>query len=642
MLLAGLYAIVLSGGALAASRPHPRYLAFGARHKRAAKLAVTKVSDPPSSFTGALTVKYTVANLGNSHSGPGQTRLYLSPSRTLRAHQKPIAKHKLAGLGAGQRTSRTVKLTATGMSPGSYFVIACVRGTVSQRNCRASREPGALRSTSAPNPSPGPSPSPTPSPNPPGSCAVTDASCVQNGVFVSPSTGNDLYPGTRALPKATLADAIATAAAVSGENVYATVGTYHETLNVANGVSVYGGYNSSWSAATSGATIITGGVDNSLGGSTEAAVADDITKPTVIRQVTLYPATPAEPGASSYGVRGDDAPGLLLKQVTILAAAGVPGANGLNGANGANGGGGTSGKTGKQGGAGGIGGAGADGYNGGNGGAGWYATAATGANSGGSGAVGAPGLPTTDDACGLEGGAGGAGGNDTPTAGGNGRPGEPGCIGADGTGGGQDNADPASDDAWLSDSGTPGTNGTDGHGGGGGGGGGAHGACVVIGCSDNGGGGAGGGGGGGSGGGAGTGGQGGGGSFGIFLTDSAGAIVQDSMVTSANGATGGAGGIGGVGGAGGSIGFGGSSYNTAGEGGGGGVGGTGGWGGGGGGGAGGPSIAIAGLTAAAVPGTQVTPGVGGTGGAGGPSGGGGGIGTTGAHGISAAYATTGS
>ena len=119
MLLAGLYAIVLSGGALAASRPHPRYLAFGARHKRAAKLAVTKVSDPPSSFTGALTVKYTVANLGNSHSGPGQTRLYLSPSRTLRAHQKPIAKHKLAGLGAGQRTSRTVKLTATGMSPGS-------------------------------------------------------------------------------------------------------------------------------------------------------------------------------------------------------------------------------------------------------------------------------------------------------------------------------------------------------------------------------------------------------------------------------------------------------------------------------------------------------------------------------------------
>src|SRR5581483_1094947 len=82
----------------------------------------------------------------------------------------------------------------------------------------------------------------------PSICAVDDAACVSNGVFVSPS-GNDTGAGTRAQPKRTLAAAIATAGG-KRENVYVMVGTYNEMLNLAtgvgNGVSVYGGYGSSW------------------------------------------------------------------------------------------------------------------------------------------------------------------------------------------------------------------------------------------------------------------------------------------------------------------------------------------------------------------------------------------------------------
>jgi len=456
----------------------------------------------------------------------------------------------------------------------------------------------------------------------PGICAVDDAACSPSGVFVSPN-GNDAWAGTRTQPKLTLAAAVAVAAQ-DHTNVYAMVGIYDETLEPVNGDSVYGGYNGSWALSSTQNTVITGALDSQ--GDTISVLARGITKPTTLERLVLG-SDNAVAGSGSYGLSGVDDPGLRLMQIGAYPAPGSSGLAGYLGYPGFAGAGGGSGQSGLDSGGGGYGGAnpGGDGA----GGAGGDGATDAPEGYGGPGLPGLPGDGSSSAACGEESGAGGLGGSSTPTAGTNGAPGEPGCIGADGTGGGGGNTQLGTG-LWFSQPGTPGANGLDGTGGGGGGGGGAAGGFFST--STTTGGGGGGGGNGGGGGAGGGGGQPGGGSFGIFLSDSAGAIVQDSIVVSANGGAGGPGGAGGAGGAGGSLGFGGSPYNNAGEGGGGGPGGNGGWGGGGGGGAGGPSIAVAGLTAAGAPASLVTDGAGGTGGAGGPAGGGGGSGTAGANG----------
>ena len=88
----------------------------------------------------------------------------------------------------------------------------------------------------------------------------TDQHCFdgdpEHGVFVS-GLGDDANPGTMAAPKRTLAAGIA--AAIGHEkDVYVTEGVFPETLTVANGVSVFGGYDASWHRSPSNVTKITG------------------------------------------------------------------------------------------------------------------------------------------------------------------------------------------------------------------------------------------------------------------------------------------------------------------------------------------------------------------------------------------------
>jgi hypothetical protein len=56
---------------------------------------------------------------------------------------------------------------------------------------------------------------------------------------------------------------------------------------------------------------------------------------TTVQLLTLAPSAPATAGASSYGLRGLNSPGLRLEHVTVLAAAGTAGAAGMGGADGA-------------------------------------------------------------------------------------------------------------------------------------------------------------------------------------------------------------------------------------------------------------------------------------------------------------------
>ena len=609
------------------------------KHKPPPDLVVAKVSNPPASLASGFMASTEVENIGGRPAAATTTRFYLSSDKKPSRSDVLAGAVNVAALGAGKhQTVRTRVVAPKGTKPGTYFLIACADAThkVTEKsevnNCRPSQAPGKLACTAGDtdcdgwlppadcddnNPAIHPGAPDTPDLN------LVDSNCdgvdgdVQHAIFVSP-VGDDGAPGTPAQPKRTLAGAVA-AAAAQQKDVYATLGTYSEALNVANGVGVYGGYDTSWKRALANVTRIAGDTASSPVGITEAAVAQDVTAPTSLQLLTLSPSTPTLPGRASFGLRGINSAGLRLQRVTIQAGAGKAGAAGKNGVTARNGQDGKSGLN-EGGGRGGAGGAGdvvghihtggPDGHPGGDGGRGGNET------KGGDGAQGQLLFP---DSWGFEGGLGGPGGagNSTHKSGGKGYTADSGHFGANGAGG--TSANVGSGQAfWESTPGGRGLDGSAGHGGGGGGGGGSE-SCTL--CTTNHGGGGGGGGGGGEGGNGGEGGQGGGGSFGIFLVGSAGAIVQDSTVTASDGGAGGAGGggtWGGLGGAGagGTLGFSDPSGSAS-AGGDGGLGGVGGRGGDGGGGAGGPSVAIFGLTAAATPGTTVSHGTGGAGGAGG-------------------------
>jgi hypothetical protein len=398
-----------------------------------------------------------------------------------------------------------------------------------------------------------------------------------NAIFVSP-LGSDTNPGTRGLPIRTLATAVGTALA-QGKQVYSAFGTYPETLNVANGVGVYGGYGTDWARSLLNETRVAGAA---TAGQSEGAVANGITAPTVLQHLTLAPGPTGASGASSYGIRAVNSPGLVIDHVLAIGGPGAKGGTGATGANGVNG------SAGSPGGAGSC-----DTPNAGDGGGPTGPRAGREGGEGGRGGVGILGGGTAakdgQAGAGSGGGPGGAGGSsgDPGGSGGAGYNGDSGRFQGDGAGGA--GGSPLGG-LWFGSAGEPGRNGTDGFGGGGGGGGGAQ-ECVF--CDDGSGNGGGEGGDGGQGGTGGGAGGAGGGSFGIFLVTSSGAVIRSSVITASNGGDGGMGGKGGQGGAGGARGLGGTTCTgEVGAGGNGGLGGPGARGGDGGGGAGGPSIAL--------------------------------------------------
>ena len=603
--VAGTVAVALGAAAsLAAAAPFVAAAAHGPDLLLASASRAPSVQLAPGA---SFSERFVEKNIGSKPAGASATGLYLSPTATVGHGAIRLAPTIPVGaLSPGQKINRSAKLAIPAtMRPGAYFLIGCadiahkVAELSEANNCRTAS--GHVRVACRATDSPA-----LTSPNK--YCFDGDAA---DGIFVSPA-GNDSNPGTMAAPKQTLAAAVAAATAVD-EDVYVAKGTYEETLEVANGVSVLGGYDASWQRSPKNVTTITGDIPS---GESVAAVALNITKPTTLQLVTLSPSASGYSSASSIGLRGSGSTALVLDHDTVLAAAGTTGASGANGTHGEDG------HDGQVGGdhanapenqaKGGLGGTSPLGRVGGDGGDGGL--------QGSGGGTGQPGQLSSPDAQGRMGGPGGAGGaGDSESTGQDGDAGDSGSFVGDGSGAGPGAACGA---FWCSAAGQDGASGTAGHGGGGGGGGG----------SESGGyGGAGGGGGaGGEGGGGGAGGESGGGSFGVFLVNSAGAVVRDSTVTASGGGDGGAGGGGAYGGAGGGGAFGGVYTGASGDGGTGGNGGEGGRGGDGGGGAGGPSVGIYGLTAADAPGTIVHVAEGGAGGAGGQgSGDGGGAGAPG-------------
>ena len=280
-------------------------------------------------------------------------------------------------------------------------------------------------------------------------CDGIDGS-VAKAIFVS-TLGADSNPGTRGRPKRTAANGVSTAVATGGKDVYISRGTYDETLVVADGVNVYGGYDTDW---TRPGTVVTKFVDNSSTGDTEGARAIEISSPTTLQALSFAPRASTTPGGSSYGLRIVNSQTVVLEDVIATGAAGQAAVSGANGSPGAPGG------------------------PGGDGGS----TSACHVGSGGSSAAGMTGgrggqhgleehgkPGQSGRIAGQGGGAGGPGGQMDSGVGGRGEAGDAGFPGNDGGGGA---GGTISAGLWATDSGNRGTDGGDGHGGGGGGAGG--------------------------------------------------------------------------------------------------------------------------------------------------------------------------
>jgi len=424
-------------------------------------------------------------------------------------------------------------------------------------------------------------------------------------IYVATS-GSDLSPGTQAAPVKTISQGI-TLASGAGQPVFIAEGSYNETVNLASGVSLFGGYDATtgWSRDPAlHSTIVQGGTTAVVGDTDNNVTLDGL----VIRS--------ANSSTSSMAVFLTSCQDITLAGCQIQPGNGGVGTNGTNGTPGNGGGLGGTGHPGCEnstfigcsqcsrplGGTAGTSPVGAPGGRGGDAGLGPQA----GSNGAGGGGTGA----------GSGGGGASAHTNNAVTGG----PGDPGTPGGFGTGGGAVGVMTAL--GYPPSGGTAGTAGTNGAGGGGGGGGGGgEVACDSYGSSG------GGGGGGGQAGTGGGGGAGGGGSFAIVTHSCNQITVHHCAITTGNGGRGGFGGAGAAGGNGGPGGPGGP-YGGSGEqddgsnGAAGGDGGKGGSGGPGGGGGGGPTIGIfnAGLNPVNVEGNTFVLGTPGNGGTGAPGG----------------------
>ncbi|MGN6110365.1 MAG: hypothetical protein ACTHU0_35000 [Kofleriaceae bacterium] len=459
-------------------------------------------------------------------------------------------------------------------------------------------------------------PSPDDDPDP----GFVDSNCdgidgdLARAIFVSPAGNNSATCGlVHTDPCQTISFGITRAVEAGRPHVYVQAGTYTGSITMANGVSVFGGYNFNWrrqAYSAAGHTVtISGGIP--------AVRFNGITAPTWLDNVVVRSSNATGASGSSVAVVITSSQAVELRGVLVEPGAGTAGLDGGNGNIGAGGGTGGTDIPGCENSsgfcsscsrpAGGLAGASSCGRPGGVGGQPGHGTG--GGSPGGTGTIGTPG--GAGASCGGSRSCGGQVGFD-------------GAIGQNGpNGSGGTNIGTFSGFTYVAANGTSGVDGGHGNGGGGGGGGGGgDDDCDSYGSSG------GGGGGGGCGGTRGTSGSGGGGSFGVIALDSQ-LTISSSLIAGGTGGGGGRGGNGGTGGAGGTGGNGGpygggGEQDDGGDGARGGRGGNGGRGGDGGGGGGGPSVAVVCLGASAntvtVLGSTLSPGTGGSGGTSGAAG----------------------
>jgi hypothetical protein len=180
---------------------------------------------------------------------------------------------------------------------------------------------------------------PPPISGPPAADEVTEAF----GVFVAPA-GSDGNPGTRVSPFATLTAAIE-AAAPQAKRVYVCAGSYVESVDIANAVSVIGGYD----CADATAWKRTAGVRSRILAPTSPALrAQNIESTTRFEGFEVKAPDATTLGSSSIGLRATNAGKLTLADVLLAAGKGADGAPGATPDAPAEGGGGSPGAAGQN------------------------------------------------------------------------------------------------------------------------------------------------------------------------------------------------------------------------------------------------------------------------------------------------------
>jgi hypothetical protein len=146
---------------------------------------------------------------------------------------------------------------------------------------------------------------------------------VNHAIFLAPG-GDDAWPGTRTQPKGTLAGAIAAAASAS-KDVYAAGGVYDfaTTIELAPGVSIYGGYSyPSWTRSDAAS-----GIAQFVSTSTTIALHASGVDNAVLDRVSFSAFAASNSGESSYGLFATSS-SLSLRYSTFVAGAGAGGRNG--------------------------------------------------------------------------------------------------------------------------------------------------------------------------------------------------------------------------------------------------------------------------------------------------------------------------
>jgi hypothetical protein len=162
---------------------------------------------------------------------------------------------------------------------------------------------------------------------------------VADGVFVAPSGSDSSSCGLSAVsPCQTISHGIARAALESRHHVFVQAGTYPEVAVLADGIHVWGGYDTGWQrgphADPAHRVVISGGQDVASGESMAVRARDILQAVTLGDLVIDAPdavGTVNRNGRSSYGVHVQNAT-LRLERIAILGGNGAAGSEGADGA----------------------------------------------------------------------------------------------------------------------------------------------------------------------------------------------------------------------------------------------------------------------------------------------------------------------
>ena len=149
-------------------------------------------------------------------------------------------------------------------------------------------------------------------------CVIAEAS----GVFVSALAAPN-GDGTRAKPLGTLAAGIAAGKALK-KRVYVCAGSYPEAVTLADGVSMFGGFDcSTWAWAPAGRVKVTAPTS-------PAMKADAIASPTRVEGFDVVAPAGTANATSSIGMIATSSPGVRFVHGSITAGNGFAGANGAD------------------------------------------------------------------------------------------------------------------------------------------------------------------------------------------------------------------------------------------------------------------------------------------------------------------------